>query len=1680
MRFHDCGGEMKPTMYEKDDVSKFRKFIREKRFSQPKYEDQLKSLYERVELNTAPPIALIIAKSLQKESPIPVDNVGIGKTDFSYYASSFFRQISPKINVLAFPDIFDEVARGSTFYDSIFVPEVIKLTQTNWDKLKNLGKIISILFTLVGKKIVLLLTVNAILVITVITFIIGAIGAWSLSDLIAHQSKLMATISEIASPIVVLTAVLAWILMVSDKISKDKSYSQRWKDSSFARLKQLATIENPYTSPTQLAKRFNPKEKTIIIVDDANRIDPLSIKALIELVSPVKLNNNENHHHLGLLLLCDDLKVDDIHAEQESTYQQLSEHGGDVKHWLRFNLLPPTLDELEWLLWGAYESGKAWNLIEQLVARFPTLENNTGFLLQFLYDQTTILEHKRKSLIDLGIDELINDYQIFLDDYDLQAERILARIPSENTESGRELIKYILAFESPLMNADKVHLLMEGDGHLNPKQIAETLTQKKLIKLIDGSYAFNKPAEKNTLSLNWSDWQESSSQYYSKVLNILHEFSSAADNPILAKRCEPSNLVVDILWREGDALWFYGGNSDILNALSYYGLGTGALGKWVQIFEENLRNGSLSSDIYYWHVRARNSPFRYKKTSRSVRSESYIGDLLQVSASLYFTAGDYDKASYILSELWNQIRDAYWGMSDLDERIITKIVESDQKIKLQLSTYLLFGLAKKGNIDDARKFLESINRDKVSVDAILQIQALLWRIEYFSSYAIGNSLSSLSLIRDIRINEASTQQDKGKSLLASLFIVPIRLSHLCDYAYWVRNQSEGHIDLSSVIQSIKTLLVQFEDNLRLFQKHVDDSGKKPYPLIKDMLYPIADAEIFILMLKGWLQYFKGKELFFEFVPLTEKRTIPYKLDEIGSAIRSYYGASEKIWEGTVARKIGSDELLDARKLCAGVYSKYVTSDNLKRDEFQKLYYEIEKATNDLFSCSQAACLDEASRLFGLVSDVSSIRLGMHDELLAIYAQVGLLLQLVSIDQTSKKQKYNEHLSELLRRIESNPRPHIQGNMMDSLRFHTQIAQAYGDFYFEHAYKHFDAARLICDSLEGYLPSILKGQILGRQLNLHGNMGAFVQPDQILHLANQALKIYNDYSGEAISLDDLEIYKGSTRWWIAEACSRLAHDDIKNIDTYHKTAEQHFNWIERQSKDNPALAKEYLPKNKQVQAAFSTLQKDYRKAINLLQNALPDFDDNLFEQIQTLQSLVSYYLLYFRTEGNKIDKKFGERFSGHLYNLRARLLQSRSIHQSKKQFDILYRKTSEACITYGKTIWDTSAREQNELAQEAVDLWFFGISGLVEWKLAGRAAMELSIAKGINEREHSFILPVEFESLVKRCVAEWDPRRELTDKTNVEKALSHLTGKNVQVSDVLLEGASKFELISRCHMLLARPTPDILGVYETLVGTLSLIQEDDPISEDIDLVRLLIECSSVEKDYEKVRDYNELFKRISNTYASKVYLGVAEAFFESPEIQERYLRMAAAMRQNKYSDEANRKISDLVNKTGVRKPDLTKDELEKINFARLIKLSDNKYNISESFNLLFLFENELRRLIAFQFNKREGWWKNGIPNDLYERVNKENKDSKERIKGIELLKLLTLGDLFKIIKYLGNWEPIFKPVFLAINYIESREAIILPFRNKLAHTNPDIAQSEMKEFVAVTKHMITRMQPYLPE
>ncbi len=143
----------------------------------------------------------------------------------------------------------------------------------------------------------------------------------------------------------------------------------------------------------------------------------------------------------------------------------------------------------------------------------------------------------------------------------------------------------------------------------------------------------------------------------------------------------------------------------------------------------------------------------------------------------------------------------------------------------------------------------------------------------------------------------------------------------------------------------------------------------------------------------------------------------------------------------------------------------------------------------------------------------------------------------------------------------------------------------------------------------------------------------------------------------------------------------------------------------------------------------------------------------------------------------------------------------------------------------------------------------------------------------------------------------------------------------------------------------------------------------------------------------------------------------------------------------------------------------------------MELPIEEYDITEAYNLLFLFENELRRLIAHQFNQRSGWWKKGIPGDIYERVAKENG---ERVKGVDLLNSITLGDLFRIILHKENWDEIFNAIFLSPKLVEARQSLILSVRNRIAHTDRNLSTDSIREYVVTAKNMIKQTQPFLPK
>ncbi len=131
------------------------------------------------------------------------------------------------------------------------------------------------------------------------------------------------------------------------------------------------------------------------------------------------------------------------------------------------------------------------------------------------------------------------------------------------------------------------------------------------------------------------------------------------------------------------------------------------------------------------------------------------------------------------------------------------------------------------------------------------------------------------------------------------------------------------------------------------------------------------------------------------------------------------------------------------------------------------------------------------------------------------------------------------------------------------------------------------------------------------------------------------------------------------------------------------------------------------------------------------------------------------------------------------------------------------------------------------------------------------------------------------------------------------------------------------------------------------------------------------------------------------------------------------------------------------------------------YERLMSLPTNDYDLGEAYKLLFLFENELRRLITTQFDKFD-WWKIGLSKLPFKRIS--------NISDNDRLASLTLGELFKIMLANESWERIFNEIFPNKDYIEEKTSIILNTRNQIAHTR-ELSYRQLEQFVISAKDML---------
>jgi hypothetical protein len=1657
------------TLYERDDVSEFRRYVREKRFAGLKYQVAIEKFLLRFNSlkEASPPIILF---TTAKGSALwGMENIGAGKTDFTYFSAALCRKSSPDVQVFAFPDIYQTLQPGQEFYPNIFSPEILRLSEKRGAKIaQTLSPLLYLTVSLL-KRLGIIIRVNVTLFISFIAFLAGAISV----EFLAANTDLIDSIWQKTTLPIVLFAFFIWITKVWDKISKEDAYKHQWTENAYQAIKNSLRKEKATFSTKELAKKFSAKKKNVLIIDDTNNLNVESIRNLLDLVdASKKKNKKETSYSLGIIFIADHIERN---SSEISEYRYVAELLNPYKReaedqWLHYELDAPSINLIEILLEGCYESREPWRKLKDVFAKNTSLELNPGFLLQFLFDETSILENRGSDLSSIDDEALLKDSYVFQNNYSFHAHKILERIPDEVRESSSLFLKYVLAFDSQVENVTLIKMLLERDGVKNYREIEKALQRSKIIKKAHNNYRFVSKAEQNVLLLNWHEWRDSSTDIYTNVFNIIREVSSSryVDNPRIALKCTPSLVIVDVLWREGDSLWFYGGNVDVRTALIYYGLNEGALGKWMQIFDTQIIQNSVGVDIFLWTVHAKNSPFRFK-TSRSPRTISFIGDLLQTVASLYFIAGEYKKALDILENLWGEIKRFGISSGFISEKTKKRILDADTAIKFQYADFLLRGPINNANWKKASSVIVELGAGNKSESLIRKVNLLKWKANYISKYGAGNAPSSLNLINHYEPEQVPNLEKKQVDIV-TVEVHLMLLQHMAFYMMSNLSNGDANIELLEIFSG---KLVELDAHIQGLEKKIDISLKKNYPLLEGAYWPLPNADVETLLFKGLHAYFTGLNIFFVFQGKPKVKTRYRATQDCGVAIAEQHQEFVKSWNEYAANMTGNDsysDLLDLKEIEGQLFATWNGLSKPRKRDAEEILQGINTTLENLFQKVEELYYRKSNYFLTLASKVSSINLDEYDLLVIAY-------QRISIPRLTQHAQSHEiafsHSLNVVSEIETKKhQEYLSGINLDSLRAHTVAGEVIGGKYFDISYSHYEHARNICDLHSEFTPAIVKGHIISRQLDTVGNLEGFKHPQEILQLAQQALEIFNASAEKTNSISDIENLKATARWWIAEACSRLASENPKEVDSYFEIARQHINWISRQAEKNSNLAYR-LPKNKQVISQFLFLQKNYIESLNLLRSALDEVENDLGEQIQTLVHIIQAERrsLY----GKKLTEDQWNAFVRDVLLLREKL--KRFVIENKKisQQNTLHLIATHGLTFFGSLVWTTELYQAYELSAVSLEYWILGIKGYLLWGMAGKGAIELATIKELSFNNPELQLPLAFDQLVQQCFLEWDPRQEKTNISQIEQAFRLLLPTDFKFAKKE-DANKKKEVLMQVQKIMARPNPETGKIASMLKEIEPTIASDDPAEEDLQVVQVLIACCKMENRFSEVNAYKLKHKELSNVLASKTYLEVAKSFSDSPEIRDRYLHMASTKGNNKFSAEALDYMTELLNKNGVRQENLKKDIFEKINYQRLMGISNQEYDISEAVNLLFLLENELRRLIAYQFGLHKGWWKKGVPQDIYARITREKKD---KLKGLDLLKELNLGDLFKIIQFTENWDNLFEPVFLSISFIKSRESIVLPARNKLAHTNPDITSVDLEEFVSISKNIITRIQTFIP-
>ena len=1570
------------TSFERSDVSRFRQLVRDHLFHTAFWLQKLEEFETRLQggKRANPPVMLIMP-DVGDTKVATVESEATGKTDFVYYATDYFRQKG--YSVLAFPDLRRQEIED--FFRDIFVPEMFRVGEKTWRKqVYNAFLYTKEYMRSAVQCAFLFIRVSVVALGSVLLFLLGA-GFSALKyfvELNAEQS-LPPMLKLWWIPWGALLLGLIGIIFVWDRV-KEKHYGE-WKSCLPTNNIKAAQQENANKlSVTDVQKYLHGLgERMVIIVDDAEQCDAVSLNHLLSLAERAP-------SQVGLIFLRS------YTLGRGDTDRLLSHFEALQRGWQVVKMPLPSVEVVRLLFWKYYSTKKCDEIIGFLLSKFPSLKEDSPLLLKFLYKISLIVEKGGVNFEEITDEKLAEWFVEFRKRYTNLADQIISPLKSSSYYlAGKEFLKILLAFQGLTPDMYIVEKLMGQAGYPDVRPVVKILQEAEVIRVDweERSYDFYDPSMGHQLRVSWKEWQTSAEEYNTRVFSAVAKARPRLikNSPSLAKRCAPSRLVIDVLWNEGDALWLYGGRPNTQEVLSYYGLGGGALGKWAQIFQRETAQ-QVTDSTFFWTSKAPNSPYAYLRTSKSPPSYHFVGDLFKTVLEILFSSrAGKEKVTRVLV-LWSNALSEALNSKDVSARVKRRMVQTDLEIELLKAQYNcnLPYTKWEETVRVTNMIAEEAHAERIRNDA----RRLRWKINYWMRYGLGNDLGAVMLVRSPQIEvEASSEVLEPRKTLSDFGIWEIMAHHLLDYLQYKRGKDE--------FLEVKGEFERVLANWRISIFHT--APRKATQRIHG-----PDMEVRILLSKGVYSYFVS-----QFVQIWAKFALPsLPLKNKGHWIRKTYEFCQEAKAFAESYSLKTPLVGITYDLVERTYGDYFSSKNLSRRKTREFAHAMQGAADKCVKSLRLLFLNESyssfeqGRQLALISGVSLLEMVAE-----YYALIGTLERLNLLEDENLKQILIHHVN-AIRRQEMEVGG-IVGKNLEGVRAHVAIGE------YEKAYE------LIAKK---EVPLVVKGELIHLYLQRLGNFSEVlgVPPEKIWDYAQRAHEILIGATGHSlIPKKELDERKASVRWWIAESYHRLAgeatrRDPVKGyeyVDEFFNKARPHLNWIERVAEENNLES--WIPKCNQVRSGFYKLQGKHKKALKEMEKALNFYRQavslsDIERQNEIIQTL-TFMLNFAMASGHDLAvtvEKIGAWGSELLNWLRKALYPAREDRLSDSSKLIVLRgiETIVSIVPISQM--------ESEVRDLLLDLCMFGIKGYQDFGLFGKSALVAAKLKKTGER-----LPEEFYEMVRQAFYKWDPRIEKTNRSSVEQALRFLStgeGRDFYQED---EHKAKVEILLDAQRLLIRKDPDsTLMAISKLEDASKSIDREDPTEIDIEILYTLRQVHlSVGHIFEVLRLDSEE-KRLREVWSSKICLQIANEFEGFPDIQERYLVMAARSKvKSRFSKEAERLLEKRYGSQGQQEGKIVRSEGDLFTFERLMGLSLEEFDQEKGYSLLVVLEIEMRRLISVKFHHLPQWWVQRIPSDV---VSRAYKKAGKKVSEQLLLEYVDLPDLFKIITRKDNWEDFF--------------------------------------------------------